>query len=231
MNDILIEKLRKLLALGTSSNPHEAELAMQKAQEIALANDINLALVRDASEPENEEILKEYVQMGQRLPTVNNFVTNILIDYFNVRIITSGERRNGRSIVFIGTKDSIATARFVYNYLCDTMVRCWHVYYKNTPNVELSHKQSYCLGFYRGLSDKLAANRKTVESEKLTSDSDKNKWAIACVDLKAKMQDFIDSEFSNLRNAPKKSIQLNNQSYSSGLTDGKNCNIVKGVIN
>lgn len=232
MNDRLIDKLKKLLALaGNNPSQHEAELAMAKAQALAIENGIDLALIGNVDDNDDNEIVREDLELGQRLPTVNNFVTNILIEFFNVRIITSGNRTNGRRVIFVGKRDAIETARYVYSWLGDTMVRCWHNYYHNTPGTYLSFKQSYLLGFYNGLYNKLIQNRRSVEADKLTNDADKNKYAIACVNLKEQLQNFIDAEFNNLRKMPAKKITVHNDSYSRGHTDGSNCNIAKGALN
>ncbi len=48
LDEKTVEKIRKLLALGTSSNEHEAALALAKAQELMEANDIALADVENS---------------------------------------------------------------------------------------------------------------------------------------------------------------------------------------
>ena len=45
MNQNLLNKLQKLLALGNSASEHESQLAIEKAQELAAENNIDLAIV------------------------------------------------------------------------------------------------------------------------------------------------------------------------------------------
>ena len=228
MNDALILKLKKLLALaGNNPSQEEAEAALSKAQALAIENGIDLALI--GSNENEEEIVRENMEFGQRLPTVNVYVSNVLTKFFNVRIITSGGRYGGRKLIFIGKQSDINTAKYVYTWLSETMVRCWHNYYK-TNDVLLTHKQSYLFGFYNGLATKLESNKKTVESERLKTVDEQNKYSVAIVNLQKKIQDFIDNEFNNLRTGATKRISINNDSYSRGLTDGINCNIAKGGI-
>ena len=158
----LIDRLKKLLALaGNNPSQSEAEAALSKAQAIAIEHGIDLAMI---GETENEEeIVRDEMEFGQRLPTVNNYVTNVLIKFFNVRIITSGSRYGGRKLIFVGKQSDINTAKYVYNWLSDTMVRCWHSYHKaNKHTVNISHKQSYLFGFYNGLINKLEIGRAHV---------------------------------------------------------------------
>lgn len=230
MNDKLIEKLRKLLALaGNNPSQAEAELAMSKAQAMALEHGIDLALIGQVTD-EDDSVIQEHIEMGQRLPTVNTFITNVLTKFFNVRIILSGSRESGRRLIFVGKRDSIDTAKYIYTWLGDTMVRCWKKYYHNTPGINLNDKQSYLFGFYNGLVGKLDRNRKEVEASKITNDSDRNKYAVACVNLNQQIQSFIDDAFPSLRKTATKSIRVNADSYSRGMADGNNCNIAKGGI-
>ena len=183
MSDKIIERLKKLLALaGNNPSQEEANAAMAKAQAVALEHGIDLALLGESQAESESEIIRDEMEFGQRLPTVNTYVSNILIKYFNVRIITSGSRYGGRKLIFVGKQEDINTAKYVYTWLSETMVRCWHNYYKaNKYTVDINHKQSYLLGFYNGLSNKLAANQKDIEKDKLKTVEQQNKYAVAVV--------------------------------------------------
>lgn len=231
MNDKLVERLKKLLALaGNNPSQEEAELAMSKAQAIAIENGIDLALIGTVSNEEAVAITKETVDMGQRLPTTNVYVSNILTKFFDVRIIMTGSRNCGRKLIFIGKTDSIATAKYIYVWLSDTMVRCWQRYYESTPGEKLTNKQSYLYGFYSGLVDKLIQNKMMVESSKLNNDADKSKYAVACVSSASKIQSFMEDQFPSLRNTTKKVRVMAASSFNQGKYDGSNCNIAKGGI-
>ena len=231
MNNKIIERLKKLLALaGNNPSQAEAEAALSKAQAVAIEHGIDLAMLGESQAENETEIIREEMEFGQRLPTVNIYVCNVLVSFFNVKIITSGGRYNGRKLVFVGKRDDINTAKYIYSWLAETMVRCWHSYYSNTNGITLSHKQSYFFGFYNGLSRKLQVNKRDIESDRLKTELDKNKYAVAVVNLQKKIQDFIDNEFDNLRTGGKKKVQMNNESYSRGVSDGVNCNIAKGGI-
>jgi len=228
MNDTLINKLKKLLALaGNNPSQQEAEAALAKAQSLAIENGIDLALI--GSNEQEDDIVQDEMEFGGRLPTVNVYITNVLTQFFNVRIITSGGRNSGRKLIFVGKQSDINTAKYVYGWLSDTMVRCWHNYYKNN-DVALSHKQSYLFGFYNGLVNKLDVNKYRVEKEKLKTTEDKSKYAVATVNLEKKIQSFIDDEFPNLRSSATKRISVDTNSYNRGVNDGFVCNIAKGGI-
>lgn len=232
MNDALISKLKKLLALaGNNPSIEEAQSALAKAQAVALENGIDLAMIGEGQNESENEIVCDSMEFGKRLPTVNTYVSNILVAFFNVKIILSGNRNNGRKLIFVGKRDDIHTAKYVYTWLAETMVRCWHSYYSNTHGVKLEFKQSYLFGFYNGLESKLMANKRAVENDKLKTDADKSKYAVAVVNVEKKIKDFIEKQFENLRKTPEREIKVDTDPYSKGVIDGNNCNIAKGGLN
>jgi len=232
MNTTLINKLQKLLALaGNNPSQAEAEAAMLKAQSIAMEHGIDLALIGNVSESESESIIQEILEMGQRLPTVNTYVSNILTKFFDVKIILGGSRFSGRMLIFVGTTNSISVAKYIYSWLSETMVRCWKSYYSNNKQtITLDHKQSYLFGFYNGLCDKLRQAQLQTESVKLKTEEHKNNYAIIRRSMETKLENFISKSFPELKHTSTKKIQVNQNSYASGFKDGTNCNISKGSI-
>lgn len=232
MNDNkIIDRLQKLLNLaGNNPSVAEAEAAMAKAQAVALEHGIDLALLGESHVENQTEIHLDDMEFGKRLPTVNNYVCNILVDYFSVKIITTGGRHNGRKLVFVGKRADIDTAKYVYTWLAETMVRCWHRYYSATPGAVIGQKQSYLAGFHSGLSDKLDANKRNVEGARLTTEPDKQTYAVAVVNLQKKMDVAIATAFGKVKDGGKKKIQMDAASYGSGVAAGLNCQISKGGI-
>lgn len=225
MNDALINRLKKLLALaGNNSNQAEAEAAMAKAQKIAIEHNIDLAMIGNSQAENETEIICDKMEFGQRLPTVSAYVEIILKRFFNVRVIRSGGRIGGRKLIFVGKRDDVDAAKYIYTWLAETMVTCWHKY-KRDLSVPLRHKQSYLIGFHTGLASKLESNRRSTEADRLKNDADKNKYALAVVNLQKQIQNFIDNEFGRVGSATGKRVQVNAGSYARGVSDGNNCSI------
>lgn len=231
MNDQIINKIRKLLALS-SNNPSqdEAEAAMMKAQAVAMEHGINIALIGMKEDKDISDITKDVIGVGQRLPVVHKYVRNILQSFFNIKILTSGNRAYGIELYFIGSPDDISTARYVYTWLSDAMVKCWKKYYANNPMIPLSHKASYLSGFHFGLSKKLKANKEQIESKLLTTVDQSSKYAVAVIDKNKKIEDFIENQFGKVTIIKDKPKQINVVSFEQGIKDGTNCNIAKGAI-
>lgn len=234
--DKTIDRIRKLLALaGNNDSQAQAEAALAKAQEIAIANGIDLGKIAGESSPEakqDAEITCEYINYGQRLPTVSTYVNSILTTFFNVRIVLYGNRESGRGILFAGRRSDIETAKYISTWLSDTMVRCWHRYYEQGEHrgVKQAHKQSYLNGFHAGLFAKLNANKTTVENNLLPDANSRNQYALAVVNKEKAVDNMIGKLFPKLRKAPTRTIQHNSAAEFAGYREGQNCNIVKGGL-
>lgn len=227
MDDQIVDKITKLLAKANGNiTQEEAQLFMAKAQELALQNEIDLSSLNTSNTSESD-IIKETLQFGKRLPTVNIYVTSILQDFFNVRVLTHGSRTTNRVLYFFGKRDDIETAKYVYTWLSETMVRCWKTYYDATPGIQLDQKQSYLSGFYTGLNRKLTANKNKIVSGQ--SPEVQSKYAIAVVSKETCIEKTIEKFFPDVKKSVK-TITVEAVSYYKGIIDGNNCEISKGGI-
>lgn len=228
MDNQIVDKITKLLAKANGNiTQAEAQLYMEKAQELALKNEIDISSLKNSNANESV-IINESLTFGKRLPTVNAYVVNILENFFNIRIITSGIRATNRTLHFIGKTADIETSKYVYTWLSETMVRCWKNYYESNSGVQLSQKQSYLMGFYYGLDAKLKKNKNDIISSQ-TSEVQSN-YALAVVNTEARMKKVIEKFFPKLKKAISKTVSVEPSSYYKGIIDGNKCNISKGGI-
>ena len=238
MNDAqskLVDKIGKLLALaGNNDSAAQAEAALAKAQELAIANGIDLSKIsKDTNARKQEaEIVCEYMRFGARLPTVSDYVRGILVKFFKVKILLYGNREKGRGILFVGRRQDVETAKYIYNWLSDKMVACWHSYYTANAckGVKLAQKQSYLYGFYSGLMNKLASNQTEVESNLLPDADSRNQYALAVVNNEQAIDAHIQKTIGEVGRKPAKNINIDGQSHAAGYREGERCNIVKGGL-
>jgi hypothetical protein len=117
MREKLVEKIRRLLALSTSSNKHEAQLAMTKASEIMAKHRVSLSEVeveREVSTPVDSEL---YVVNGLRMKY--HWVMTLARA---AALLFGGEVLGQRtlhetSFFFVGKPDAIAAAKSMFEYL------------------------------------------------------------------------------------------------------------------
>ncbi len=245
--DSLVDKIRKLLCLS-ANNPsrEEAELALQKAQKIALEWEIDLATI-DAFAPKKSEepILKQEMDsfgLKKRLPISDKFVVYILMNHFKVRIIYSGGRYSGRQITFIGKKTDLEIANYLYGFLNRTFMELWkNYYYQNEKDIRLEERSSYFYGLYQGLNDKLEVSKKQTEEDKFQSifqergnefsRSVQNQYALMVVSDKERLQNKVEEYYPNLRKTTRSwdNTGISKNAVSDGREHGKNISINRAV--
>lgn len=224
----ILSKIQKLLALSDSPNQHEAEAAMAMAVKLSTQHNIDLSRVSvDQRQP--DEFGKETIGgESSRLPVTMLYTVSIIQKFFSVRILTSGNRANGRGLTFIGKKSDIENAKFIYGFLNSTFLRLWHNFYKNNRHLDVkTARKSYFLGLFRGLSAKLEDAKKSVES---TIDANDNRYQIMIVNNAKALDNAVIQFFPRSRTAPKNRTRYeSNAAITAGERDGAKINIHAGL--
>ena len=78
MDNKLIEKIQKLLALSGSSNENEAKAAMTKAQELMLKHNIDMRSVKE----HDSEYINELSEAFKREHPSMKYINSIIEKYF-----------------------------------------------------------------------------------------------------------------------------------------------------
>jgi len=108
----IIDKIRKLLALGGSPNEHEAALATSKAHQ--LLNEYNLSL----DELEAKQIQEAKFTMGKNFSKWRINLAHAVSDGFGTKIyLIRGMKYHPAQIVFVGTTVDSEVALYVFEYL------------------------------------------------------------------------------------------------------------------
>lgn len=206
MNEILLSKLKKLLNLSKSANEHEADLALQKATELATEAGIDLAIVaaREDKPEEKLEMTEETIQTGARLPVLQKYASWLLQAHFGVHIIYSGGRWGGRLVRILGDKKDVEFAKFVNEFVQDDMQRRWE-YYRRANGLELKYKQTFMYNVWRGLDAKLTEAKKNTEQAKFAAvptesrAAVESKYGLVLSTKKQAVEAFVNQRFPSLR--------------------------------
>lgn len=162
MSAEIIERLKKLLRLARSSNPHEAALAMEKAMELATEHRIAL----DQINPDHEAprfTHRHHEEHFVRLPHEHQFAANICKAFFRVRCIITTVCRAGRdgwpqrreTVVIVGTDTDVEIANYVLGFLVHHFRFCWRKHRGRCRN-RYAFMHGMFLGLYSKLSEKYA---------------------------------------------------------------------------
>lgn len=120
--DQAIDRARKLFALATSNNPHEAAQAAARAQEILDRYEITQAMLDADNDVDDEEEIENFAEKGAPLDTAKALASwkkrlAMGIAEANQCLVYSGRARGKRAIQIIGRPSDVQKVRYMYDYL------------------------------------------------------------------------------------------------------------------
>ena len=123
-NEKVLEKLKKLLSLAKSNNPHEAALALQRAQKLMLAYNIS---PDDLALSDIDESISDYWAAGSvNPPRYMLGLLDIIQTAFGVKsIIHSGHTP---SVGFYGNKERVGLASYTWEVLARQLIQARKAY-------------------------------------------------------------------------------------------------------
>lgn len=107
-NSSIVDKIKALFSLSTSSNQHEAELALQKAHELIEKYDVSMEDIV------NSEIEERVNSSATRRPQFEQTLSIYSAMMFNCRTYLG---RDGLKIHFVGLPEKAEMARMLFIYL------------------------------------------------------------------------------------------------------------------
>lgn len=224
----ILEKLEKLVRLAGSSEQAEANSAMETAIRIATENNIELSHLSRESRPKNEMRKDEVGKGSARLPVTFRFTSNIIQSFFNVSVITGGDRQNGRKIWFIGKTEDVEFAKFLNTYLENTFFRLWYAYYERNPSAK-NARESFFFGLWRGLNAKLKETKQKIEHA--ITDTAKQGYALMLVNNEKERENALALFFPKLTHTKGKAISIkSNDALAAGYVKGQEINVHGGLM-
>ena len=160
----LLEKVRKLLALATSTNEHEALLAMEKVREIYAKYNLEQAVAA-----ERDSFASAFIRHGRkRIEAHQDRIVGILMGHFFVKAVIGSDfdpksRETHRSIELIGSRANVLMAEYVYYFLLrqsEALVNEAAVRSPAAWPMNRLERKSFRLGVLAGFLEKLNAARK-----------------------------------------------------------------------
>lgn len=158
MNQELIAKIEKLLALAGSANEHEARLAAAKVRELLIKHNLS------RKDVDIGNYVLEEIWSGKRLPPEIRWLRTILNDYFYVRPISEQWLHGQWRLILIGTKSNAMVAHYVFDFLLRSYRRPWREYRK-TRRKGRAKQSPFYKGLTIGLIVQFLAQKKALERE------------------------------------------------------------------
>ncbi len=164
----LLDKVKKLLALATSTHENEALAAMNKVRELYAK--YNLNQLKDDQHLEFMHLI--ITHQKKRIEAYQNQIISILVEHFYVRVLMSSlfhppTGESHRVIEMIGTRENVLMAEYVYYFLIQQS-QFWVEEKQKETQKKLSafEKKSFRFGILTGFSEKLnqMARQKTTSA-------------------------------------------------------------------
>lgn len=158
----LLAKVRKLLALATSSNEHEALLAMNKVRELYAKYNIDQNALYGAQRSSERGFVHLILCHGKkRIEAHQDKTVGILVGHFFVKAVfghqfdpSSG--RTHRAIEIVGTRENVLMAEYVYHFLLQqTELLLSELKQKSGGKISRVQANSFRLGVLEGFRKKL----------------------------------------------------------------------------
>lgn len=167
----IIEKIKKCMALGKSSNVHEAAAAMRQAQKMME----QYGLTEDDIEGSNygNEAVECPIQAGKKVPVHLNAFVNLIIKAFQVKAVIERNLRVSDysfRIRYFGPTHRVATAAYAHAVIFRAMESAWREHLKNNPSWKgvRGARLSFMLGWLDEISSKVEAIGWPAEEEART---------------------------------------------------------------
>jgi hypothetical protein len=114
----VVEKIQKLLRLGTSSNEHEAKLAMERASDLMRKHQLSMSQV-DVEEVKGTGMVRETHHV-RGLKMKLHWVVNLAqacARLFDGEITFVKRQLHGTTVTFVGTPEDVAASRALFEHL------------------------------------------------------------------------------------------------------------------
>ncbi|MDR2386994.1 MAG: DUF2786 domain-containing protein [Deltaproteobacteria bacterium] len=231
----LLVKIKKLLALSGSPEPHEAEAALTKASMLMSKHNIDTASI--LAEADDYEIWR-FPLNTKSISRKTFLIAIILRSHFFVRTITNSvydpkTNEYFKSLDLIGRQVNLSLARHVYEYLNERSETLWERHKPIAASLGekgLGAKTAFITNLLQSLHNKLteAETERKSAMVKSSQAAQGDKYVIPYdfVMNDQKLENFVNMNYRNLRSSPRRTgCSYAPYSASAGRKAGEKLNI------
>jgi len=245
-NEKVVDKVKKLMALGESPNKNEAERALKKAYELMTKHNIKNIHDENSSQFNYRPI---GIKCGKRTPSFMYDIGRIVDDFYYVKYIRSHhyDGRTGgtyKHFEIFGKPENLDLAEYVWHFLYnqgqilwedfaiekikegykkkgDSLIDPDHDYWNRGDNYS---KSSFLQGVYAGYSSKL---RKEQRENETHLDLENNSELNELIDISKSKLDKAYNKRYRVKRSSRSGSSANG--HGDGYAKGKSMNIRSGV--
>jgi len=221
--DRLLVRIQKLMALAESSNQHEAELAMTKANE--LMTRFNISLMKNKTKQNYESIFVGKPALRQSRDM--RYLSILLNKFYYVECIwvpayVVEKEKMGRVLELSGTSQNIQIAEYVYYFVRNFIESQWNQYKKEK---KLSHHRrvDFAEGIIDGFQYKLKRQQRRLQRK-----SSAEEQALINVSDPG-LKEYLKYRYQNIHTHRTSASNVNASVVNDGRRVGEKMVISKGI--
>lgn len=220
-----LSRVEKLLALGRSSNVHEAELAIQKANE--LIERYHLGQLMSERLPEYTFIVID--RKRKQIGAYQRYICMILQEFFFVQVVFSGlydplADTTHKTIEIYGSKENVAVAEYCYYFLENRVTQLWRVNKAQFGREQRVRKKSFFIGVIQGFYQKLDTQRQVRRNK---AEAKENGELVVAED--SRLAAFVALRCPHLRRSSGGSGRVFVDTYQKGMAEGRKISFNRGI--
>lgn len=163
-NSTIIERVRRLLALSTSSNVNEAAAAANAAQKLMSKYAIDMLEV-EAAQPETRAAVgTEVFEESGKAVMWRNRITHALADA-NMCVMYTSRGEKTTKVMIVGTAENISVVRYMQQYLTHQVERLWAREARSADDAGRAAGNAFRLGAAVVIADRVRSAKKEIEQE------------------------------------------------------------------
>ena len=155
----VLRKVQKLMALSTSSNPHEAEGAMIKSQQLLLKHNMEYGNF----EKEEEQFFLRRLLKQKKIDAKMRAISRILETFFVTTVYN--RTREFICLEILGSAVNVEIAEYVATVLQEKLDTLWDLAQTSTGLKGTVAKNSFFLGLAQGYCNKIGALKKEQDAD------------------------------------------------------------------
>ncbi len=156
----IFRKIKKLMALASSSSPYEAEQAMLKAQDLMFKHNIESNALDGLDE---EKFVLKRVIKQKKEDAKMSAISRILTTFFVMPVVHRGT--DATYLEILGTSDNVEIAEYVAGFLLSELDKLWKQAQKQSGLKGAVAKNSFFRGISLGYCEKVESLKKSYYPE------------------------------------------------------------------
>ena len=226
----IIDKLQKLLALSASDNENEASLAMKKAEE--LMREYNLSVADVALDGSGAHVgSAEVCGLTKTSQTWETSLGSIIAKTFNGRAIRT-RNSNGWHFTFVAGQTDLIIITDLFERLRTTIKRMSQAYVNHAKDFTRTHGKSLHNSYRMGMITTINQRLERLKQNTAPTDS-RNTFGMTGTALMVIKDKAVDQRvnriFPRVRTTTSRASRVDGNAYQQGMTDGNNVSLHQSV--